>query len=84
VKRGARPVTEEVAADGAGSVSRADSAVIAQAADELGPTWKLSLRLAWPTGGVRGHAPSGVNRDLAVMLASGDCLSDVGAIRKRR
>ena len=44
--RDGRPVTVEVTADGAGLVSRAGSALLAQVADKLGLTKALSLRLA--------------------------------------
>lgn len=44
--RDGRPVTVEVTADGAGLVSRAGSALLAQVADRLGLTQGLSLRLA--------------------------------------
>src|ERR1019366_7985885 len=44
--RDGRPVTVEVTADGAGLVSHAGSALIAQIADKVGLTRALSLRLA--------------------------------------
>ena len=44
--RDGRPVTVEVTADGAGLVSHAGSALLAQVADQLGLTQALSLRLA--------------------------------------
>jgi hypothetical protein len=82
VMRDGRPVTVEVAADGAGLVSHAGSALLAQAADKLGLTKALSLRLAAIKQRRRGHDPGRVIRDLAVMLADGgECVSDLGAVR---
>jgi hypothetical protein len=80
--RNGRPVTVEVTADGAGLVSHAGSALLAQAADKLGLTGALSLRLASLKQRRRGHDPGRVIRDLAVMLADGgECVSDLGAVR---
>src|SRR4051812_47370752 len=85
--RDGRRVTVEVTADGAGVVSHAGSALLAQAADKLGLTKALSLRLGL---GVikqrrRGHDPGRVIRDLAVMLADGgECVSDLGAVREQQ
>ena len=45
VMRDGRPVTVDVTADGAGLVSHAGSALLAQVADKLGLTRALSLRL---------------------------------------
>jgi hypothetical protein len=82
VMRDGRPVTVEVTADGAGLVSHAGSVLLAQAADKLGFTRALSLRLAGLKQRRRGHDPGRVIRDLAVMLAGGgECVSDLGAVR---
>jgi hypothetical protein len=82
VMRDGRPVTVEVTADGAGLVSHAGSALLAQAADKLGLTGALSLRLGSIKQRRRGHDPGRVIRDLAVMLADGgECVSDLGAVR---
>ena len=82
VMRGERCFTVEVAADGAGLVSHAGSALIAQVADKLGLTRALSLRLASLKQRRRGHDPGRVIRDLAVMLADGgECVSDLAAVR---
>src|SRR5215213_8599060 len=80
--RDGRRVTVEVTADGAGLVSHAGSALVAQVADKLGLTKALSLRLAVLKQRRRGHDPGRVIRDLAVMLADGgECVSDLGAVR---
>jgi hypothetical protein len=80
--RDGRPVTVEVSADGAGLVSHAGSALLAQVADKLGLTAALSLRLGVVKQRRRGHDPGRVIRDLAVMLADGgECVSDLGAVR---
>ncbi|MCA1679276.1 MAG: IS1380 family transposase, partial [Actinobacteria bacterium] len=80
--RDGRPVTVEVTSDGAGLVSHAGSALLAQTADKLGVTKTLSLRLAGLKQRRRGHDPGRVIRDLAVMLAGGgECVSDLGAVR---
>ena len=80
--RDGRPVTVEVTADGAGLVSHAGSALLAQVADKLGLTKALSLRLGAIKQRRRGHDPGRVIRDLAVMLAGGgECVSDLGAVR---
>jgi hypothetical protein len=82
--RDGRPVTVEVTADGAGLVSHAGSALLAQVADKLGLTRALSLRLAVLKQRRRGHDPGWVIRDLAVMLADGgECVSDLGAAREQ-
>jgi len=63
-------------------VSHAGSALLAQAADKLGLTKALSLRLAAIKQRRRGHDPGRVMRDLAVMLADGgECVADLGAVR---
>src|SRR4051794_22886773 len=83
--RDGRPVTVEVSADGAGLVSHAGSALLAQVADTLGLTRALSLRLAALKQRRRGHDPGRVIRDLAVMLADGgECVSDLGAVRDQQ
>jgi len=85
VMRDGRPVTVEVTADGAGLVSHAGSALLAQVADRLGLTSGLSLRLAALKQRRRGHDPGRVLRDLAVMLADGgECVSDLGAVRDQQ
>jgi hypothetical protein len=84
VMRDGRPVTVEVTADGAGLVSHAGTALIAQVADTVGLTGALSLRLAGIKQRRRGHDPGRVIRDLAVMLADGgECVSDLGAVREQ-
>jgi Transposase DDE domain group 1 len=82
--RDERPVTVDVEADGAGLVSHAGSALLAQVADELGLTRALSLRLAGLKQRRRGHDPGDVIRDLVVMLADGgECVSDLGVVREQ-
>jgi hypothetical protein len=82
--RDGRPVTVEVTSDGAGLVSHAGTALIAQVADKVGLTQALSLRLAQVKQRRRGHNPGMVIRDLAVMLADGgECVSDLGAVREQ-
>ena len=84
VMRDGRPVTVEVSADGAGLVSHAGTAVVAQVADKVGLTQALSVRLAAIKQRRRGHAPGRVIRDLAVMVADGgECVSDLGAVREQ-
>ena len=84
VMRDGRRVTVEVSADGAGLVSHAGSALLAQVADRLGLTQALSLRLAALKQRQRGHDPGRVIRDLAVMLADGgECVSDLGVVREQ-
>jgi hypothetical protein len=80
--RDGRLVTVEVSADGAGLVSHAGSALLAQAADRLGLTKALSLRLGAIKQRRRGHDPGRVICDLAVMLADGgECVADLGGVR---
>jgi Transposase DDE domain group 1 len=80
--RGERSFTVDVTSDGAGLVSHAGSALVAQVADKVGLTRALSLRLAGLRARRRGHDPGRVIRDLAVMLADGgECVSDLGAVR---
>jgi hypothetical protein len=82
VMRDGRPVTVEVTADGAGLVSHAGTALLAQVADKVGLTGALSLRLAVLKQRRRGHDLGRVIRDVAVMLADGgECVSDLGAMR---
>lgn len=84
VMRDGRSVTVEVSADGAGLVSHAGSALLAQVAEELGLTRALSLALAGLKQRRRGHDPGRVIRDLAVMLADGgECVSDLGTVREQ-
>ena len=81
VQRDGRSFTVDVTADGAGLVSHAGSALLAQVADKTGLTRALSLRLAGLKQRRSGHDPGRVVRDLAVMLADGgDCLADLGAV----
>ena len=76
--RDGRPVTLEVTSDGAGLVSHAGSALVAQVAEKVGLTQALSLRLAGLKRRRRGHDAGRVIRDLAVMLAiGGECVSDL-------
>ncbi len=85
VMRDGRQVTLEVTADGAGLVSHAGTALLAQVADKLGLTRALSLRLAAIKQRRRGHDPGRVIRDLAVTLADGgECVSDLGAMREQQ
>jgi hypothetical protein len=84
VMRDGRQVTVEVTADGAGLVSHAGTALLAQVADKLGLTRALSLRLAAIKQRRRGHDPGRVIGDLAVMVADGgECVSDLGAVREQ-
>jgi hypothetical protein len=84
VMRDGRPVTVEVTSDGAGLVSHAGSALLAQVADKVGLTSALSLRLAVLKQRARGHDPGRVIRDIAVMLADGgECVSDLGGQREQ-
>lgn len=82
VMRDGRQVTVDVTADGAGLVSHAGTALIAQVADKLGLTRALSRGLGGLKQRRRGHDPGSVIRDLAVMLTDGgECVSDLGAVR---
>jgi hypothetical protein len=82
VTRDGRQITVDVTSDGAGLVSRAGSALLAQVADRLGLTRALSSSLAALKQRRRGHDPGRVIRDLAVMLADGgECVSDLGTVR---
>jgi hypothetical protein len=82
VMRDGRRFTVEVSADGAGLVSHAGSALLAQVADKIGLTRALSFGLAGLRRRRGGHDPGRVVRDLAVMLADGgDALCDLRAVR---
>jgi Transposase DDE domain group 1 len=84
VMRDGRSVTVDVTSDGAGLVSHAGSALVAQVAEEVGLTNALSLGLAGIKRRRRGHDPGRVVRDLAVMLVDGGgCVSDLGAVREQ-
>ena len=84
VMRDGRSVTVEVTSDGAGLVSHAGTALVAQVADKVGLTQALSMRLAQIKQRRRGHDPGRVIRDLAVMLVDGgECVSDLGAVREQ-
>ena len=84
VMRDGRSVTVEVSADGAGLVSHAGTALVAQVADKVGLSNALSARLAGIKQRRRGHDPGRVIRDLAVMLVDGgECVSDLGAVREQ-
>src|SRR3954451_6261818 len=83
--REGRSFTVDVTSDGAGLVSHAGAALVAEVADRTGLTRELSRALA----GVRERRgrdePGRVMRDLAVMLADGgDCLSDLRAVRDQQ
>lgn len=72
----------EVTSDGAGLVSHAGSALLAQVADKTGLTQALSSELAPLQLRAGSHDRGVVIRDLAVMLADGgDCLADLAAVR---
>jgi len=74
-----------VAADGAGLVSHAGAALLAEVADRVGLTRELSRALVGLVERRRRHDPGRVIRDLAVMLADGgDCLSDLRAVRDQQ
>jgi Transposase DDE domain group 1 len=84
VMRDGRPVTVEVTSDGAGLVSHAGTALVAQIAEEVGLTVALSRGLAGVKQRRRGHDPGRVFRDLAVMLVDGgECVSDLGVVREQ-
>ena len=85
VKRGGRDVKVEVRADGAGLVSHAGGALIAETADRVGLTSALDRALAPLRVRAGRHWPGRVIRDLAVMLADGgDALCDLAAVREQR
>jgi hypothetical protein len=84
VMRDGRLITVEVTADGAGLVSHAGTALLAEVGDKLGLTRALSTRLAGVKQRRRGHDPGAVIVALAVMLADGgECVSDLGAVREQ-
>jgi hypothetical protein len=85
VQRDGRRFTVDVVPDGAGLVSHAGAALLAEAADRLGLTDALARALA-PVRERRGtHDPGRVVRDVAVMLADGgDCLADLRAVRDQQ
>src|SRR3954453_9343380 len=83
--RGGRSFTVGVAPDGAGLVSHAGAALVAETADRVGLTRELSRALARLRERRRRHDPGRVIRDLAVMLPDGgDCLSDLRAVRDQQ
>jgi len=72
----------EVTSDGAGLVSHAGSALLAQVADKSGLTRALSRELGALGLRAGSHDRGRVVRDLAVMLADGgDCLADLAVVR---
>lgn len=80
-----RSFTVDVTADGAGLVSHAGAALLAETADRVGLTRELSRVLAGVRERRGKHDPGHVIRDLAVMLADGgDCLSDLRAVRDQQ
>jgi len=85
VKRGERDVKVEVRADGAGLVSHAGAALIAETADRVGLTSALDRALEGLFERTPTHSPGRVMRDLALMLADGgDALCDLGAVRDQQ
>jgi hypothetical protein len=84
VMRDGRSITVEVTSDGAGLVSHAGTALVAQVAEEVGLTAALSRGLAGVKQRRRGHDPGRVVRDLVVMLVDGgECVSDLGVVREQ-
>jgi Transposase DDE domain group 1 len=84
VMRDGRRVTVEVTADGAGLVSHAGTALLAEVADKVGLTRALSTRLGGLKQRRRGHDPGAVIVAVAVMLADGgECVADLGAVREQ-
>jgi hypothetical protein len=82
VQRDGRRFTVDVTPDGAGLVSHAGSALLAQVADKTGLTRALARELAGLRRRRGGHDLGRVVCDLAVMLADGgDCLADLRAVR---
>src|SRR4051794_15107439 len=80
--RDGRWFTVGVAPDGAGLVSHAGAALVAEVADRSGLTRELSGALAGLRERRGRHDPGRVIRDLAVRLADGgDCLSDLRGAR---
>lgn len=85
VQRDGRRFTVDVVADGAGVVSHAGAALLAETADRVGLTGELSRALASVRERRGRHDPGRVVRDLAVMLADGgDCLADLRAVRDQQ
>jgi hypothetical protein len=85
VMRAGRSVTVDVTPDGAGLVSHAGAALLAEVADRIGLTRELGRALAGLRERRGRHDPGRVIRDLAVMLADGgDCLSDLRAVRDQQ
>src|SRR3954462_10745893 len=83
--REGRSFTVDVTSDGAGLVSHAGAALLAEVADRTGLTRELSGALAGLRERRCRHDPGRVIRDLAVMLADGgDCLSDLRAVRDQQ
>src|SRR3954454_7214867 len=83
--REGRSFTVGVAPDGAGLVSHAGAALLAEIADRTGLTRELSGALAGMRRRRGRHDPGRVVRDLAAMLADGgDCLSDLRAVRDQQ
>jgi Transposase DDE domain group 1 len=77
-----RRMKVEVTSDGAGLVSHAGTALLAQVADKTGLTRALCSELAPLQLRAGSHDRGRVVRDLAVMLADGgDCLADLAAVR---
>jgi hypothetical protein len=75
-------MTVEATADGDGLGSHAVSALLARVADKTGLTRAPSRHLAPPQKRAGSHDRGRVIHDLAVVLAdSGDCLTDLGAVR---
>jgi hypothetical protein len=73
-----------VSTDGAGIVSRAGTAAVAELAHRLGVTAALSGPLAGLRQRRGRHRPEDVIRDLAVSLADGGkCLSDLAGLREQ-
>src|SRR4051794_3254251 len=72
----------DVTSDGAGLVSHAGSALLAQVAEKSGLTQVLSWELEPLQLRAGSHDRGRVVRDLAVMLADGgDCLADMAVVR---
>src|SRR4051794_29303721 len=83
--REGRSFTVGVAPDGAGLVSHAGAALLAETAERVGLTRALSRALGGLAERRRRHDAGRVIRDLAVMLADGgDCLSDLRAVRDQQ
>jgi hypothetical protein len=81
VTHNGRRMKVEVTSDGAGLVSHAGTALLAQVADKTGLTRALSSELAPLQLRAGSHDRGVVIRDLAVMLADGgDCLADLAAV----